>query len=60
MNFKDLIVWQKSITLCEAVYTLCSKLPANELCSIADQMKRSSMSLSSNIAEGHKRNSKKE
>ena len=54
-SYKDLVVWQKSITLCTQVYKLCEKFPRTELYSLTDQMKRAAVSVSSNIAEGQAR-----
>ena len=54
-SYKDLLVWQKSIALCTRVYKLCEKFPRSELYGPADQMKRASVSVSSNIAEGQAR-----
>ncbi|PWS27451.1 four helix bundle protein [Pedobacter yonginense] len=51
-NFKDLKVWQKSIELAVEVYKAVSTLPADEKFGLISQMKRCSVSISSNIAEG--------
>lgn len=59
-DFKDLIVWQKAMELTKAVYTLVKKLPKEELFALSDQMRRSAISIPSNIAEGQARNSTKE
>src|SRR5690554_7937353 len=59
-DFKDLIVWQKSMELVEEVYCLVKKLPKEELFALSDQIRRSAISIPSNIAEGQGRNSKKE
>ncbi|RAV28731.1 four helix bundle protein [Sinomicrobium soli] len=56
----DLIVWKKSIQLAKEIYVLCSKIPDNEKFGIIFQIKRSSVSIPSNIAEGAGRNSNKE
>lgn len=54
-HYQDLIVWQKSMDLVEDVYRLCEKLPKTEIYALCDQMKRSAVSVPSNIAEGQKR-----
>ncbi|HKO59982.1 MAG TPA: four helix bundle protein [Pyrinomonadaceae bacterium] len=54
-SYKDLMVWQKSIALCTAVYKLCDSFPRSELYGLSDQMKRAAVSVSSNIAEGQAR-----
>lgn len=59
-NFKDLIVWQRSMELVAEVYLLVKKLPKEELFALSDQMRRSAISIPSNIAEGQGRNSVKE
>ena len=60
ISYKDLIVWQKSIDLAVAVYTLTDHFPQDEKFGLASQMRRAAVSISSNIAEGKSRNSKKE
>ncbi|HNT30187.1 MAG TPA: four helix bundle protein [bacterium] len=59
-SYKDLKVWQKSIDLVCNVYNLCAKLPSDEKYGISSQMKRSSVSIPSNIAEGFMRYHKAE
>ena len=59
-SFKELIVWQKSMELAKGVYLLTSQLPKNELYGISSQMQRSAVSIPSNIAEGHKRGTRKD
>ncbi|GGX14790.1 four helix bundle protein [Aquimarina muelleri] len=57
---EDLKIWKKSIDLAKAVYQLAAELPSNEKYGLISQIKRSSISVSSNIAEGAGRNSNKE
>lgn len=59
-SFKDLIVWQKAMDLVEETYRLVSLLPQTELYGLSSQMRRSAVSIPSNIAEGQKRQSSKE
>ena len=59
-NYKDLIVWQKSMDLVIDVYQLIKELPREEKDGLANQMRRSVVSIPSNIAEGYYRYSKKE
>lgn len=59
-SYKDLLVWHKSIQLCNTIYTLTKKLPENERYGLMSQMRRSAVSIPSNIAEGHGRGMKKE
>lgn len=51
-NFKELKVWQKSIELAVDVYKASSFLPVDERYGLISQMKRCSVSIPSNIAEG--------
>jgi four helix bundle protein len=59
-NFKKLLIWQKSRVLAAEVYRLCQKLPVNENFGLISQMKRSSVSIPSNVAEGYRRWNTKE
>lgn len=59
-SFHDLTVWQRSIDLAEAVYLLTKAFPKDELFGLTSQLRRASVSVSSNIAEGHSRLSKRE
>lgn len=56
-SYKELIVWQKSIELVKEIYILTSKLPKEEAYGLSSQMRRSAISVPSNIAEGqHRKN----
>jgi four helix bundle protein len=59
-GFKDLIVWQKGIDVTVVTYELCKLLPATERYGLASQMKRAAVAIPSNIAEGYRRNNRKE
>ena len=59
-SYKELVVWQKAIDLTVAVYQLTKKFPKDELFGLVSQMRRASVSIASNIAEGEGRKSKKE
>lgn len=52
MLYKNLIVWQKSMTLVKRVYALARALPQSERHGLWSQMTRSAVSVPSNIAEG--------
>jgi len=54
-SYRDLIVWQKAMTLARQVYGLTESLPKREAYGLVDQMRRSSVSVASNVAEGHGR-----
>ena len=52
-SFRDLTVWQRSMQMTVAVYRLSQKFPREELYGLTSQMRRSAVSVPSNIAEGH-------
>ena len=60
LSFKELIVWQKSMTLVKFVYQISRKLPVEERYGLASQMQRCAVSIPSNIAEGNKRTTAKD
>jgi four helix bundle protein len=51
-SFRELLVWQRSIDLCLAVYDFTSSFPSDELYGLRNQLRRASVSIPSNIAEG--------
>ena len=59
-SFKELIVWQKSIELVKEVYKITNSFPKSELYGLVSQMRRSAISIPSNIAEGKKRRTSKD
>ena len=59
-KIEDLKIWQKSIELTTLVYKVVALLPSDEKYGLTSQIKRSSVSIASNIAEGAGRNSNKE
>ena len=59
-NHKELVVWQKSITLVKLVYQQTGSFPSDERFGLTNQMRRCSVSIPSNIAEGFGRGSDKE
>ena len=59
-NHKDLDVWKKSIELVEDVYRMTKNFPSEEQFGLISQMKRSAISVPSNIAEGAGREGKQE
>ncbi|PIR88665.1 MAG: four helix bundle protein [Candidatus Harrisonbacteria bacterium CG10_big_fil_rev_8_21_14_0_10_44_23] len=58
-SYKDLIVWQKSMNLVTEIYKLSKTFPKSEIFGLTSQIKRSAVSIPSNIAEGSRRGSKK-
>src|ERR1700744_5398716 len=59
-SFKDLVVWQRSVQLTVSVYKLTSSFPDAERFGLTNQLRRASVSVASNIAEGYGRSSKGE
>lgn len=59
-NFRKLNIWKKSIDLATVIYEVTQHYPKVEIYGIVSQIRRSSVSISSNIAEGAGRKSKKE
>ncbi len=59
-DYRNLKVWQKAMDLTVEIYSLVKLLPREETYALADQMRRAVVSIPSNIAEGHGRNSDKE
>ncbi|MDR0612502.1 MAG: four helix bundle protein [Dysgonamonadaceae bacterium] len=57
---KDLTVWKKSMNLVLLIYKITKSFPKEELYGLVSQMRRSAVSVPSNIAEGHARGSDKE
>lgn len=57
---KDLYIWQDGIQLVEIVYRLTASFPPSELYGLCSQMRRASVSVPSNIAEGAARQGEKE
>lgn len=52
-SYKELIVWQKSVLFCTEIYKTTKEFPKDELYGIVSQMRRSSIAIPSNIAEGY-------
>ena len=54
-DFRDLIAWQKAMELARQVYVLTEEFPKSEMFGLRMQLRRSAVSVASNIAEGHGR-----
>ena len=54
-SYRDLVVWQRAMTLAERVYELTRGYPRDELFGLTSQTRRSAVSVPANIAEGHGR-----
>lgn len=59
-SYKDLLVWQRAMELVVAIYSLADQFHQSELYGLTSQMRRSAVSIPSNIAEGRRRGSKKD
>jgi four helix bundle protein len=59
-NFQDLRIWQIGIEVVKDIYILTKKFPKEELYGLTSQMRRSAISIPSNIAEGFRRYHNKE
>jgi four helix bundle protein len=53
--FRDLLVWQRSMQLTVAIYSLTQGFPQEERYGLTSQIRRSAVSVPSNIAEGQGR-----
>ena len=51
-NFRNLLIWQKSMVLVTKIYTVTNNFPKEEVFGLTSQIKRSAISIPSNIAEG--------
>jgi four helix bundle protein len=54
-DFHDLAVWQRAIDLTVCIYRLTRKFPKEETYGLVSQLRRASVSVASNIAEGRGR-----
>jgi four helix bundle protein len=54
-NYRDLVVWQKGIELAKLIYPLSARFPSDERFGLTSQIRRASVSVPSNIAEGQAR-----
>ena len=59
-TFRELLVWQKSMALVTEIYQLTNAFPKEEVYSLTSQIRRSGVSIPSNIAEGYGRNGTKD
>lgn len=54
-SFKDLVVWQKAVDLCVAIYSATRSFPDDERFGLTAELRKTARSIPYNIAEGHKR-----
>lgn len=59
-SFRELDIWKKGIELVKKIYGITAKFPASELYGLTSQMRRSAVSIPSNVAEGFRRRHSKE
>ncbi len=57
-DYRNLVVWQKSMDLVKQVYALTRLLPKEEILALSNQIRRAVVSIPSNIAEGYGRHSR--
>jgi len=58
--YQDLVVWNKSVKFVSKIYLVTRNFPKSELFGLTNQLRRASISIPINIAEGYGRNSKRE
>ena len=59
-RFKDLEIWKQSREFCSDIYTITASFPVDEKFGLTNQLRRASVSIPSNIAEGCSRGSNKD
>jgi four helix bundle protein len=59
-SYRDLIVWQKAVRFSVLIYSITDHFPKQEVFGLTSQLRRASISVASNIAEGQKRGTKKD
>jgi four helix bundle protein len=59
-SHRELIIWQRAIQLCVAVYEVTRSFPRDEIYGLTNQLRRASVSIPSNIAEGYGRLSREQ
>ena len=59
-GYRNLVVWQKAMELAEKVYLVTRNFPEEEIYALTSQVRRSAVSVPSNIAEGKGRGTGKE
>lgn len=59
-TFKELVVWQKGMSLAKEIYKATESLPQKEVFGLISQMRRAAVSIPSNIAEGRQRSTRRD
>lgn len=57
LSYRDLLIWQKSMDLIVDIYKVSAKFPKEEIYGLTAQIRRASISVPSNMAEGYGRRS---
>lgn len=57
---RDLVAWQKGMQLVKDIYRVTQDFPREEIYGLTSQLRRAAVSVPSNVAEGHGRNSRRE
>jgi len=60
LSFTDLDAWKQAHQLVLAIYSITKQFPKEEIYALSNQMQRAALSISSNLAEGFSRQTKKE
>ncbi|NET51312.1 MAG: four helix bundle protein [Merismopedia sp. SIO2A8] len=60
MSYREQFIWKKSVDLAVKCYELTQHFPRSELYGLTNQIRRSAVSVASNIAEGYGRRTKNE
>lgn len=59
-TYREFVVWQKSVDMVSSIYKITSTFPKDEIYGLTNQIRRASVSIPSNIAEGFGRTTKNE
>ncbi|MDG2433308.1 four helix bundle protein [Flavobacterium sp.] len=59
-TFRDLLIWQKAMLVVTDIYAITNNFPKSEIYSLTSQLRRSAISIPSNIAEGYGRHGSKD
>ena len=59
-SYRELIIWRRAIELCIAIYAVTQSFPREEIYGLSNQLRRASVSVPSNIAEGYGRLSREQ
>lgn len=60
ISYKDLVVWQKTMDLAVEIYGVSRRFPKEEMYGLTSQIRRATVSIPANIAEGHGRKGRRD